>query len=41
MTEVFLFGIGTRRRPIRRDYAAASDVEFGKKKMRQMIAEDG
>jgi hypothetical protein len=28
----FEFGIGTRRRPIGRDYAAAKDAEFGKKK---------
>jgi hypothetical protein len=40
MTEVFEFGIGTRRRPIWRDYAAAKDAEFGKKKRRHE-AEDG
>ena len=27
MTDVFEFGIGTRRRPIGRDYAAAKDIE--------------
>jgi len=27
MTDVFEFGIGTRRRPIGRDYAAAKDAE--------------
>ena len=28
-------GSGTRRRPIKRDYAAAKDAEVGKKKVRR------
>ncbi len=31
MTESLEFGIGTRRRPVGRDYAAAKDTEVGKK----------
>jgi hypothetical protein len=34
MVEAMEFGIGTRRRPIGRDYAAAKDAECGKLKQR-------
>jgi len=37
-TEALEFGIETRRRPIRRDYAAASDGEVGKKTSDQQPA---
>jgi hypothetical protein len=39
MTEAVEFGIGTRRRPIGQDYAAAKDAECGLKKNRRSEVE--